>query len=253
MSKKIKSESVVNQIIDYITQEILDKNLKPGDRIPTEIELAEKLGVARNSIREAVKILIFMGVLEIRRPEGTFVCNGFSKSLIDPMLYGIILNQDDDSFDNLMEVRLMSEVGVMEICISKASDEDIDRLKEPLENLKSALLCDEPDLDTAFNCDEAFHDMVLEIGNNLIVSKINGIVRQLTYAMRKSSVEGMIRSGRAAELYEVHEELYNILKSRDASDLHSKIEKTYFVEESELTRSHRSYNTYKSEIENVTE
>ena len=99
--KRVKNPSVVQQVIDSLTEAMIQKELRPGDKIPTETELSESLGVARNSVREAIKILVFLGVLEIRRPEGTFVCNGFSESMINPMIYGIILNQGD-SYDSLM-------------------------------------------------------------------------------------------------------------------------------------------------------
>ena len=88
---KINNTSVVQQTIDYLTGAIMRREYVPGSRIPTEMELADLLGVSRNTVREAVKILVFMGVLEIRRPEGTFVCSGFSDSLIDPMIYGLSL------------------------------------------------------------------------------------------------------------------------------------------------------------------
>lgn len=77
--KKINRSSVVQRVIDRLTEAIVSGELKPGDRIPTEMELAEQMGVARNSIREAVKILVYIGVLEIRRADGTFVCDGFSE------------------------------------------------------------------------------------------------------------------------------------------------------------------------------
>jgi len=55
------------------------------------MELCESLRVGRNSVREAIKILVTMGVLEIRRSEGTFVCKGFSGRMLDPLVYGLIL------------------------------------------------------------------------------------------------------------------------------------------------------------------
>ena len=79
MFKKIKNKSVVQTVVDSITKAIITGDLKPGDKIPTEMELAESFGVGRNSIREAIKILVYYGVLEIRRAEGTFVCDGFNK------------------------------------------------------------------------------------------------------------------------------------------------------------------------------
>ncbi len=80
--KKLNSESVVQQVINCLTDAIIHKELRPGDKIPTEMELAQTLGVGRNSIREAIKILVYLGVLEIRRAEGTFVCEGDRKSVV---------------------------------------------------------------------------------------------------------------------------------------------------------------------------
>lgn len=101
--KNLKKESVVQSVINCLTDAMRSKELKPGDRIPPEPELAASMGVARSSVREAIKILSYLGVLESKRAEGTFVCSGFQESMIDPMIYGIILNQD--SSENLMELR----------------------------------------------------------------------------------------------------------------------------------------------------
>ena len=226
---KINSTSVVEQTINFLTDAIIRRELKPGSKIPTEIELSEKLGVSRNTVREAIKTLIFMGVLEIRRPEGTFVRSGFTESLIDPMVYGIILNQDD-SYDSLMELREMTEVGVMRLVIEKASDEEIEKLREPLSALEAACRAEKPDLDTVFNADNAFHESINELGGNQMVIKISSIVRMLTHAMRYESVDVMIRKGETATLYEVHEKIFNILKNRDENNLNHEIRSTYFVD-----------------------
>ena len=115
--KNLKKESVVQSVINCLTDAMRNKELKPGDRIPPEPELAASMGVARSSVREAIKILSYLGVLESKRSEGTFVCSGFQESMIDPMIYGIILNQD--SFENLMELREMVEAGIMRLASQK--------------------------------------------------------------------------------------------------------------------------------------
>ena len=120
--KNLKKESVVQSVINCLTDAMRNKELKPGDRIPPEPELAASMGVARSSVREAIKILSYLGVLESKRSEGTFVCSGFQESMIDPMIYGIILNQD--SFDNLMELREMVETGIMRLASQKYDEED---------------------------------------------------------------------------------------------------------------------------------
>ena len=226
---KINSTSVVEQTISFLTDAIMRRELRPGDKIPTEFELADKLGVSRNTVREAVKTLVFMGVLEIRRPEGTFVRSGFTESLIDPMIYGIILNQDD-SFEGLMQLREMIEVGVIRLVIEKASDEEIESLRKPLSALESACKAKKVNIDTVFNADDEFHKAINEMGGNQMVNKISSTVRTLTHAMRYESVEAMIEKGEAGTLYAAHEKIFNILKTRNDTDLNREIRSTYFVD-----------------------
>ena len=127
--KNLKSESVVQKVINCLTDGMVSGELKPGDKLPTEPELAATLGVARTSVREATKILTYLGVLESRRSEGTFVANGFQESMIDPMVYGIILNKGED-FDSLMELRELTEVGILRLAIKKRSEEGLETIRE---------------------------------------------------------------------------------------------------------------------------
>ena len=73
--QNLRKESVVQSVINRLTDAIKSGELKPGDKVPPEIELAEALGVARSSLREAIKILSYLGVLESKRSEGTFICS----------------------------------------------------------------------------------------------------------------------------------------------------------------------------------
>ena len=75
---KIAVESTVDTIVNQMVEQIIDGTFCPGQRIPTELELAESFGVGRNSVREAVKILCAYGILEIRRADGTYICSDFS-------------------------------------------------------------------------------------------------------------------------------------------------------------------------------
>ena len=229
--KKIKNKSVVQTVVDSLTKVIIAGDLKPGDKIPTEMELAEGFGVGRNSIREAIKILVYYGILEIRRAEGTFVCNGFNKVMIDPMVYGVILHQSDD-YRNLMELREMMEVGVMRLAIAKYNEEDLQKLHSKLLILKKEIEKGPENVDNAFIADNVFHDTVSEMGHNPIVDRISNVVREITYKMRYNSVKNMIVSGRGEELYKAHETIYEKILNRDLSNLNEDIQRTYFPEES---------------------
>ena len=226
-NNRINNSSYVQQTIDYITDLITRGELTPGSKIPTEVQLSETLGLSRNTVREAIKILIFMGVLEIRRPEGTFVRSGFSESLIDPMLYGIILNQGD-GYDRLMELREMMEVGVLQLAIQKASDEEIESLRGPLSDLEKACYAKKPSLETVFEADNQFHVALNKLGGNEMVDKISNTVRTLTHAMRHESVSQIVENKKTEDLYKSHELLFNILKDRDTENLNKKVRSTYY-------------------------
>lgn len=233
MFKKIKNKSVVQTVVDSITKVIISGDLKPGDKIPTEMELAESFGVGRNSIREAIKILVYYGILEIRRAEGTFVCNGFNKIMIDPMVYGVILHQSED-YVNLMELREMMEAGVLRLAIAKYDEAELEKLHEKLEILRREIEKGPDNIENVFTADNVFHDTVSEMGHNPIVDRINNVVREMTYKMRYSSVKNMLASGRGQELYDAHEKIYEKIRDRDLSNLNEDIRRTYFPEEADM-------------------
>lgn len=222
------NNNAVQQIIDAFTQQLVQGKLRPGDQIPTEVELSEKFGVARNTTREAIKILVAMGVLEIRRPVGTFVCEGFTEPMISPLLYGIILGRGD-SYDELMDLREIMETGTMLTVIRNASDEEIAALSAPLVALGEACRRPEPSIEEVFSRDDAFHETMMALAHNSMVERIAATVRTMTHDMRHESVELMLKEGRAEELYQAHEKLYRILCERDVAAVYEQIRSTYFV------------------------
>ena len=226
--KNLKKESVVQSVINCLTDAMKNKELKPGDRILPEPELASSLGVARSSVREAIKILTYLGVLESKRSEGTFVCDGFRESMIDPMVYGIILNQD--SFEDLMELRQMTEAGIMRLAMKKYDDADGQALEEILDQMREVVESGENVVDNFFRVDNAFHDKISQIGKNPLADKISRVVRTLTYSMRYETVATMLNSGRGEELVAAHSKLYETLKNHDLSNVNEIVKESYFGE-----------------------
>ena len=228
IGEKRNSQSAVQFLLDAFNRELLSGALHPGDQIPTEVELSEQFGVSRNTVREAIKILVAMGVLEIRRPVGTFVCEGFTEPMISPLLYGVILGRGD-SYDELMDLREIIEAGSMLTAIRNASDEELAALEAPLAALRAACLRKKPQIGEVFACDDAFHDAVMALSHNRIVTRIAQTVRTMTHDMRMESVKMMLRSGRAEELYLAHEKLSRILSARDIDGVYRELRSTYFV------------------------
>ena len=222
------NNNAVQQIIDAFTQQLVQGKLRPGDQIPTEVELAEKFGVARNTVREAIKILVAMGVLEIRRPVGTFVCKGFTEPMFSPLLYGIMLSRGD-SYNELLDLREIMETGTMLTVIRNAGDEEISTLSGPLVALGEACRREKPSVQEVFDRDDDFHEAVMALAHNRVVERIAATVRLMTHDMRHESVELMLASNRAEELYRAHEKLYRILSERDVDGVYREIRSTYFV------------------------
>lgn len=228
--KNLKSESVVQRVINCLTDAMVAKELKPGDKLPPEPEMAATMGVARSSVREATKILTYLGVLESKRAEGTFVSSGFQESMIDPMVYGIVLNQGED-FESLMELREMTEVGILRLAIKKQSPEGLELIKKQLEQFEAAVSRPAQEVvEQVFQADNSFHDAVSALCQNALVDKINRVVRVLTYAVRHETVKTMVTGGRANELLQAHWRIYEVLKNRDTDGLEDIIRTTYFLD-----------------------
>ena len=223
--RPIDNTSIVQQVIDRLTYAMIYKELRPGDKLPTEMELAASFGVGRNSIREAIKILVSFGVLDIRRPEGTFVSSGFSDKMINPLLYGIILEQSD-SLDSLKELREWIDYGILELAMEKAEPEDLFQLEEQLHKLLVEI--DGDDAEKVFVADDNFHEAISTAAHNSLLGQIARLVRTLTSEMRMATIRNMLKLGKGDELKKAHEDLFNIVKSKNNKSARKLLVEGYF-------------------------
>ncbi len=115
MNQSKRYLDIVKEIRDMIRQE----KIKPGDRIPSERELAEKLQVGRSTLREALRSLELLGLIETRRGEGTFLSDHRNHQLVEVLSTFIL--QDNKSREDVWETRLMHEISAIQsICKNKA-------------------------------------------------------------------------------------------------------------------------------------
>ena len=223
--RPIDNTSIVQQVIDRLTYAMIYKELRPGDKLPTEMELAASFGVGRNSIREAIKILVSFGVLDIRRPEGTFVSSGFSDKMINPLLYGIILDQSD-SLDNLKELREWIDFGILELAREKAAPEDVFQLEEQLKKLLAEI--DGGDVGKVFMADDNFHEAISTAAHNSLLGQIAKLVRTLTSELRMNTIKNMLNMGKGDELKKAHKDLFNVVKLKDDKSARELLVEGYF-------------------------
>lgn len=220
---KIKTESVVNHVVDQITALILSKAYQSGDKIPTEIELAQQLGVSRNSIREAIKILSAVGILEIQRGKGTYIAKQIAPTFFDPLIFSLII--EPKSSGDLYEFRVMFESMIIFCAIDKLTDEEIKILKEMvLETKRHFLESDNvEDINYYLKEDIKFHRTLLDMTANPLIQRIGSTIMNFIPAYIEKSINqenGILRS------IENHEAIINTLESKDKDSIIDIIEAT---------------------------
>ncbi len=214
--KSIKREPISVTILNMITDEILSGSLKPGDKLPTEIELAEKLGVSRNSVREAIKMLSSFGVIEVKMGAGTFIAESINGAILDPLMLSLAFEQGTSK--ELVDLRFMIEIGAAEMAIDAASDEEIARLEAANEKLKKAADKNIEDPQYLRDVDLNVHYTLFEITGNRFVAKIGKAIYRLFFASIEKTVE--INPYRA---YQNHKLYIDAIKKRDKDTVGIKI------------------------------
>ncbi|MFL5748221.1 MAG: FadR/GntR family transcriptional regulator [Niastella sp.] len=130
--KSIEFESPTDRIIQQLKQLIVSGQLKPGDRLPAERVLAEKLGVGRSYVREAIRKLEFFGLLKTSPQSGTYV-SGYSIKMIEGVLSDII-NFNKDDFSALIEARYYMEINAARLAAMRRTDEDLALIRSAVED-----------------------------------------------------------------------------------------------------------------------
>ncbi|MFV0504939.1 MAG: FadR/GntR family transcriptional regulator [Lachnospirales bacterium] len=206
------NKSVVDAITDRIINAIISGELKPGDKVPTEIELCKSLEVGRNSVREAIKKLEAYGVVEIRRAEGTFVCNNYNKKMLDPMLYGIILKKD--FWKDFIELRSVVDIGTLYLVIKTCTKEQFQDLNKALMELENAVLDNNATVEKIMEADTVFHMEIAKIAKNELLESVTEYVTRITIPSRLLTIEDILEKGAKENFIELHRQFLWIIKEK---------------------------------------
>lgn len=223
----INSESIVQQVINKITEAIISGELKPGDRLPPEMELTETLRVSRNSLRAAMQALRTIGVLEVRRPEGTFVCNGFRTEMLNPMLYNIILFKDETHQD-LLGLRQIIDIGISKLVISQGlTQEEENMLEASYQKLVDEIQKEDYDIESITVADLNFHKSIAEATHNSLAVMINEFLLNITQEGRYRTVKTIFDCNDREYLVKNHRMHLDALERKPGSDIDKALEFSY--------------------------
>ena len=166
----LKSKLLAEQVQEQIYQYILDTPIAVGAKLPNEFELGGRFGVGRSTIREAVKLLISRGILEVRRGSGTYVVSTTPMDL-DPLGLGAVEDKMALALD-LVNVRIILEPGIAEMAALNATEEDVEKLRNLCDSVERKIKIG----DSYIEDDIAFHTCVAECSKNKVVEQLIPII-----------------------------------------------------------------------------
>ena len=209
-------DSIVSSVIDRFREAFLRKELQPGDFLPSETELAKSLGVGKSSIREAVKMLQAMGVVEVRRGQGTLVRQHPGPDAISPLLFQLIIESGYP--EDLVELRLMFEPAFSVMAMERATAEDRAQIGETLRRLEAAVR----DGCQVADDDMAFHLAILQATKNPLVIRIGETIFRLFLP----SIDVSMRTI-APRAVADHQRIYEAFCSGDPDRLREAVVRSY--------------------------
>lgn len=207
--KIIKREKLSEAVSIQVMQLIKSESLKIGDRLPTEKILIQKLGVSRTAVREGMQRLAILGLIEICPGQGTFVCKTDRTSDLILNLLSLNNKLKIESLLELLELRKILEVGIVGITSQKASQKDLMKLENCINQHKIDL---EKNDDLSPQDAQFHHLIVLSTHNKMIIDFFSGI-----YDLIRGSLlfSGGLRENRVIGL-KFHSEIFDALKKRDS-------------------------------------
>lgn len=198
------SRQVVQQFQDLIRR----GELSAGDRLPAERELAERFGVGRNSIREALRELDMIGLVESRHGEGTFVRTPDPGQLMAP--FRSVIELSAPAAESVLEFRLTFEPGVAALAARKVTDPSRQRLGAALEEFEASLT---PRGTRTEQADAAFHFAIAQATGNPTVVAVHRALLELLTAFRSTLTHAAYQPNR--QIAAGHRELYEAIAARD--------------------------------------
>lgn len=203
----IKSTRIYEEIVRQIKTLVQEGRLKSGDRLPPERDLAERFKVSRTSVREALRALESMGLIEIRPGEGTFVREISVEALIEPLALAILSQRE--AVGELFEARRLLEPAIAGLAARRASPEEIQELERILEDQAKELAAGR----TGLAQDAAFHTAIAHSAHNRAITRI---VTALMDLLTQSREESLHTPGRPERSHQDHRRILEAIQANDA-------------------------------------
>jgi DNA-binding FadR family transcriptional regulator len=203
---------ITDEAIEKIKGMIVSGELRPGDRLPKEADLAAQLGLSRNSLREAVRALSLVRILDVRQGDGTYVTSLEPKALLDGLNFIVDLHHDATVLE-FFEVRRILEPAATALAAQKISPETVDSLRDHLSQVTG-----ESSVEDLVENDLEFHRRIAEAaGNSVLYSLVDTLCGP---TIRARIWRGLTQEGALRRTLDEHHAILDALAARQ-TDVHA--------------------------------
>ena len=182
--------------------------LKKGDKIESDRVLATKLGVGRSAVREALKVLDVLGMIDIRPGQGTYISGNEANFFVIPLSWSLFMNGNQT--ESILEVRDLLEVKAAYLAADCVDDRALNRLYDVSHKIHQAYV--EQNYKKFLDADLEFHSSIAECSGNTV---IYSMLQTISNLMRHVSETGMIDGRQLQEIYEEHQKIYGLILAKD--------------------------------------
>ena len=203
----IKSTRIYEEIVRQVKAMIADGKLKGGDRLPPERDLAEKFVVSRTSVREALRALESLGLVEIRPGEGTFVRQVSIDALIEPL--ALLMVSQREAIGELFEARRLLEPSLAALAAARATPEELQEMERILDEQAKEVAAGR----TGLAQDAQFHAAIGAAAHNRAITRMAHAIMDL---LTQSREESLNTPGRPTRSHEDHRRVLGAIGRRDA-------------------------------------
>ncbi|MGN9795188.1 FadR/GntR family transcriptional regulator [Streptomyces sp. OZ13] len=199
--------AVTDEAIEKIKGMIVSGALRPGDRLPKESELAAELGLSRNSLREAVRALSLIRILDVRQGDGTYVTSLDPQLLLEALSFVVDFHRDDTVLE-FLAVRRILEPAATAMAASRIPEAELDALTAQLDALGT-----DPSVEELVAADLDFHRRIVgAAGNSVLCSLLDGLSGPTT---RARVWRGLTQEDAVSRTLHEHRAILAALRDRD--------------------------------------
>ena len=206
-----KTTKVYEQVIEQIKSKIKSGEIKKGDRLPSEREMAELIGVSRTSVREAIRALEVVGLVESKQGAGNYIKTNFDNSLFEPL--SVMFMLQESSVKEMYDLRETLELECAKLSAKNIEENELALLTAIVDRMYLAGSEEE-----SLELDIKFHYLIAKASRNVLLINMLDVISQLMDEFIQKSRMQILHEGNTKEsLLEIHENLLRALKCRDES------------------------------------